>query len=196
MTRRRKSLSEEDRALWKKVAETVTPLHRKPLKPEAGDAKETVSGDALAAATAPVAGKPVAPGVTARKAAPKPLPPPLVPLDRRTQRAIDRGRMPIDARIDLHGLNQEAAHHRLHAFIEAECARGARLVLIITGKGRADPADPFAEIGVLKRKVPQWLALPEFRGKILSVEPALPRHGGAGAYYVRLRREGRKGHRP
>ena len=41
---------------------------------------------------------------------------------------------------------------------------------------------------MLKRQVPLWLALPEFRALVLGVEDAHVGHGGEGALYVRVRR--------
>jgi DNA-nicking Smr family endonuclease len=95
---------------------------------------------------------------------------------------VARGREPIDARFDLHGLTQEEAHVALSRFLHSASARGARLVLIITGKGGRRGE------GVLKRQVPLWLALPEFRDLVIGFEEAHVAHGGEGALYVRLRR--------
>ena len=86
--------------------------------------------------------------------------------------------------MDLHGLTQSEAHGALLHFLHAASARGARLVLIITGKGgRGD-----GERGVLRRQVPQWLALPDLRDLVVGFEDAHVAHGGEGALYVRLRR--------
>ncbi len=97
-------------------------------------------------------------------------------------RRVARGKEAIDARLDLHGLTQAQAHSALLRFLRNAHARDARLVLVITGKGRGD------EPGVLKRQVPQWLGLPEFRSLVVGFEDARIAHGGEGALYVRLRR--------
>jgi DNA-nicking Smr family endonuclease len=91
----------------------------------------------------------------------------------------------VDARLDLHGRTQSQAHSALLRFLQKRQADGAKVVLVITGKGSRDLA---GEPGVLKRQVPLWLQLPEFRGYVLAVEDADVAHGGAGALYVRLRR--------
>jgi len=115
------------------------------------------------------------------KLAPPPL---LTPLGRRTRQRVARGLEAIDARLDLHGLTQSEAHAALFHFLRNASEHEARLVLVITGKGaRGDGAR-----GVLKRQVPQWLALPEFRTFVIGFEEATVRHGGEGALYVRLRR--------
>jgi DNA-nicking Smr family endonuclease len=114
-------------------------------------------------------------------------PPPLAPLGRRLKQKIGRGSEPIDARIDLHGMTQASAHGALAHFLRRAQHDGARLVLVITGKGKAG-ADPHAERGVLKRQVPLWLESPELRALVVGFEAANIGHGGAGALYVRMRR--------
>ncbi len=123
--------------------------------------------------------------------APKPAAPNGV--DKRTAQRLQRGQMPIEARLDLHGRQQTAAHRELTAFINASHAVGRRCVLIITGKGapRAEDADeimPDRQRGVLKRQVPLWLSEAGLHEKVLSVQPARRQHGGDGALYVLLRR--------
>jgi DNA-nicking Smr family endonuclease len=98
------------------------------------------------------------------------------------KRGVARGKQAIDARLDLHGLTQSEAHAALLRFLRNAHRRDARLVLVITGKGRG------GEPGVLRRQVPQWLGLPEFRSLVLGFEDAHVTHGGEGALYVRLRR--------
>jgi DNA-nicking Smr family endonuclease len=110
-----------------------------------------------------------------------------MPIERRLKQRLGRGSQDIDARIDLHGRTQSQAHAALLRFVQKCQTDGARIVLVITGKGGS--ADDFAsERGVLKRQVPLWLQLPEFRSYVLAVEEAHSGHGGAGALYVRLRR--------
>ncbi|MEJ2436411.1 MAG: Smr/MutS family protein, partial [Pseudolabrys sp.] len=100
-----------------------------------------------------------------------------------------RGREVIDARIDLHGLTQAQAHSALLHFLREASARDKRLVLVITGKGsRTAGARGDGKPGVLKRQVPQWLGLPEFRTLVVGFEDAHVAHGGEGAIYVRIRK--------
>ena len=101
--------------------------------------------------------------------------------DRRTLTRIKRGEMAVDVRLDLHGLTQEAAHRALARFIATAATDGARLALVITGKGRGGE-------GVLRAAVPRWLAEPAMRARILAVTPAPPQLGGSGALCVLLRR--------
>jgi DNA-nicking Smr family endonuclease len=82
-------------------------------------------------------------------------------------------------------MTQDRAHRALLSFLRRAQADGARVVLVITGKGARGPA---SEPGVLRRAVPQWLALPEFRSLVVGYEIAHVTHGGEGALYVRVRR--------
>jgi len=109
-----------------------------------------------------------------------PSTPALAPLSRKEKQKLARGHVSIDARLDLHGHTQDEAHRELLRFLRRASANEKRLVLVITGKS-----------GVLRREVPRWLALPEFRELVIAVEPAAIRHGGEGALYVRVRREHR-----
>ena len=180
MTRRSgRALTAEERALWRTVTRSVRRLKVAPPEPEPDALPEAPAGPAPRAA-------PPRP-VPARPATAKPPVAPLAPLGRRLKQRIARGGEAIDARIDLHGLTQAQAHDALLHFLRREQAKGARLVLVITGKGLPGD-DPFAERGVLKRQVPRWLALPEFRACVLGFESSHKAHGGEGALYVRLRR--------
>ena len=109
-----------------------------------------------------------------------------------TQDRLRKGRVEPDARIDLHGMTQGAAHRTLFTWLTAAHGRGYRLVLVITGKGnpRNDENAPWmmSDHGVLKQMVPRWLKEPELAGLIASSQPAHAKHGGDGALYVYLRK--------
>jgi DNA-nicking Smr family endonuclease len=94
---------------------------------------------------------------------------------------VRRGRYPVAARLDLHGLTQAEAHRALCGFIALSRAAGRRCILVITGHGRLSG-------GVLRASVPRWLAEPSLRRHILAIAPARPQDGGNGALYVLLRR--------
>jgi DNA-nicking Smr family endonuclease len=182
--RGRRTLSAEERALWRGVARSIKPLrHRRDR--EAPDEEP----DAIAAApprSPPPKARPVKPAAPARPAKP-PGPPPLAPLARREKQKLVRGRAPIDARLDLHGMTQEEAHAALVHFLRRSQHAGARFVLVITGKG-GRPGSGAGAGGVLRRQVPLWLGLAEFRDAVVGFEEAHMAHGGEGALYVRLRR--------
>ena len=177
---RKRHLTEEERALWESVARQVKPLRKKPrgAKPAAAPvaeihaAKPALSPRPIPSAQAPKPGKPAVP--------------PLAPLGRRDRSKLSRGKHGIDARLDLHGMTQVRAHRALHGFLQRAHLDGLTFVLVVTGKGRV--GDGEAERGVLRRQVPQWLSLPEFRPLVVGFEEAHIGHGGEGALYVRIRR--------
>jgi DNA-nicking Smr family endonuclease len=183
MSRRR--LTDDEHALWQGVARSVSPLRkrvrRQPVS-ENAEAAPSTSAPRIRATAKPALRQPV---VTP---APKTAgPPPLAPLGRKLKKRVARGTHAIDGRLDLHGFTQAEAHDALLHFLRTRQARGARLVLVITGKGfRGDAGD--RERGVLKRMVPMWLGLPEFRSCVTGFESATVGHGGEGALYVTLRK--------
>ena len=180
------ALTDEDRAVWDAVTETVEPL--------AG--REMLGGGLprLEDASAPPP-KRIAVRPQALEALAPPAPPPALPelthsaqpgLDKATAKRLRRGQVKIEARIDLHGMTQDEARPALEAFIESSWYKNRRQVLVITGKGtRAD-----GSIGVLRQRVPQWLNLPPNRARVTAFSYAAPKDGGEGALYVRLKRRG------
>jgi DNA-nicking Smr family endonuclease len=177
--RRKRALSEEERALWESVAKQVKPLR----KHRAAKAQAPLPQAETHAVTKPIV--PPKP-VPARVALAPKSPPPLAPLGRRERSKLSRGRQEIDARRDLHGMTQTRAHRALHGFLQRAHSEGLTFVLVITGKGKVGGGE--AERGVLRRQVPQWLSLPEFRSLVVGFEEAHIGHGGEGALYVRIRR--------
>lgn len=181
--RRKRTISDEERALWETVAKQTRPLRKKPraakVAQEAEISAATNAADAEPSSSAKML------RVSKVAASPSP-PPPLAPLGRRERSQLSRGRKEIDARLDLHGMTQKRAHRVLQEFLWQARADGLTFVLVITGKGKTT-AD-LSDRGVLRRQVPQWLALPEFRTMVVGFEEAHIGHGGEGALYVRLRR--------
>lgn len=190
--RSRRKLTEEETILWHRVGRTVTPLRDRSVV-TAGASDEELKRDFLKAmdgAPRP-AGKPPAQETDIRSPlphgrpapAPKPAPRPERQIDRPTARKIAKGRITIDARIDLHAMTQDQAHDRLYAFLADTRSQGCRHVLVVTGKGRSLGSE-----GVLKRMVPVWLNSPRFSGLVSGYSSASRQHGGEGAIYIRLRK--------
>ena len=182
--RRKRALSEEERVLWESVAKQIKPLRKRSraAKPQLAAPETPVAAKVAAAPKVhPPAKVPRAPRPEVTPAAP-----PLAPLGRRERSQLSRGRKEIDARLDLHGMTQTRAHRALSGFLQRAHSDGLTFVLIITGKGRT--IGPESERGVLRRQVPQWLSLPEFRSLVVGFEEAHIGHGGEGALYVRIRR--------
>jgi DNA-nicking Smr family endonuclease len=181
-----------DFELWEDVARTVKPLHKAKPRKKSTPKPELASH---AVKTAPCL------KATAKPTAVRHDPPPLTGLDRRSERRMMRGQVEIEGRIDLHGTGVERSHERLLNFLATSRAQGLRLVLVITGKG----ASPFTQHtlhgadhyhaperqGRLRRLAPEWFHERQFREHIAGFQPAHPRHGGGGAFYVRLRKKGR-----
>ena len=166
-----RGLSRNERELWAGFTRAITPLRPSgPVTPPEVPEPSPAAPDTLSRVEPSPREKPV---------------PPPTGLDRRLRQRLGRGRVGIDARIDLHGLTQAEAHDALARFLRGSRAEGARVVLVITGKGMRG-ADP--DRGVLRRQVPLWLRSPNLREAVLGFEPAGPAHGGEGAFYVRLRR--------
>jgi DNA-nicking Smr family endonuclease len=183
ISRRKRALSEEERALWDSVAKQTRPIRKKRV------AKPSVAVEPVPMALpSPAVRKPEPSPRPVKMAAPvvRPVPPPLAPLGRRERSQLSRGKKEIDARLDLHGMTQTRAHGALRAFLHRCHHDGCSFVLIITGKGRT--AGPESERGILRRQVPEWLGLPEFRALVVGYEEASIGHGGGGALYVRIRR--------
>lgn len=178
-----KTLSSEDRILWGKVArstralpgrlDALTEFEAAFEKPEAGKKPEPEPKKTKSA--------PLAEGIALTIGRDKETR--HHPLERPVKRKIAKGRLALEARIDLHGMIQSEAHGFLLGFLIRAHERGLRHVLVITGKGTSLGSD-----GALKRAVPLWFSLPEFRPLISSYEPAARNHGGDGALYVRLAR--------
>lgn len=186
-------LSAEEAALWARVAQTITPL----------DGHRTAAP--VVADAPPIAATPAAPAKGKRHSAtqpPAPVPAPARsaeprPLDRHGldaswDRRLARGLVAPDFTLDLHGASLEAAHSRLDHGLTLAQAQGARLVLLVTGRMR--PHDGTAgrgeRRGAIRAKVFDWLEAGSHASRIAAIRPAHPRHGGAGAVYIVLRRRG------
>ena len=177
-----RKLRPEERELWKKVADTATPLAA-PVKMEMPRALSLPK----AKIERPAAVQPdLKPLVGGGQAEVKPAP----VMDAKSFGKLTRGKLRPEGRIDLHGMTMAEAHPALQDFILGSAQLQRRLVLVITGKGKSKPDyGPIPERhGVLRHNVPIWLRQSPLSSVILEVTPAHQRHGGAGALYVYLRR--------
>jgi len=180
--KRGRSLTKDEDALWRGVARSVKPLRPRIVKRVAETAAAPVAGKPKPIAKSNA--KPVSLQALPRSVAVPPSAPPPTTLDRKTKKKLARGREDIDARLDLHGMTQAEAHAALSHFLHRVQASGGKFVIVVTGKGGRGEG----ERGVLRRQVPLWLKLPEFRGLVVGFETAHIGHGGEGALYVRVRR--------
>jgi DNA-nicking Smr family endonuclease len=173
-------------ALWRHAVRDVEPLTpappQEPSRAEPPHASPTPPGGPGSLAARLLNGAAKQGPATAAGQSAKPVPRPAPEnLDRRTWQRLQRGQYAISARLDLHGLSQSEAHDRLIGFIGAQHGRGARCVLVITGRGLRSG-------GVLRSQTPRWLSTPPLAEKVLAYAPARVGHGGEGALYVLLRR--------
>ncbi|MEM8616493.1 MAG: Smr/MutS family protein [Pseudomonadota bacterium] len=157
-----RDLTDKDRKAWAAATRHVRPLSGRRAAPERLRPRDELASLQTTAA------------MRAQKAPPKPQ-------DRSQERRVRRGKQDFSASFDLHGHTQDTAWRALPLFLARQQAGGARCVIVITGKG------PSGE-GVLRRNFLRWLEMPEARSLVSGYAPAHPKHGGAGAWYVFLRR--------
>jgi DNA-nicking Smr family endonuclease len=173
-------LGAEEIALWRRVTEGVRPLApRKPVPAAAAPAKLQVPEPPPIRVSQPIA-RPVAsiravPGET---------------LDGGWDRRLSRGLVSPDRTIDLHGHTLASAHDALDHALDRAAQDGARLILLVTGRPpRPDQSgSDRPRRGAIRAAIGDWLAGSRHSGRIAAVRNAHPRHGGAGALYVVLRR--------
>lgn len=179
---RTRSLTTEEVELWRKVTADV--------RPSAGRSRRRASSPAPAveesAPNSAAADRPPSPApASATKPPPRQAAPP-VDIDHRTRTKLRRGRLEVEARLDLHGLRQAEAQRALIDFLRRAQASGARMAIVVTGKGARSE-----EGGVLRRLVPLWLHGSQMRDLVVGYSEAARHHGGEGALYVQIRRPGR-----
>ena len=195
MSRKRRELSPEDREIWGRVVQTARPLKSElpsvllpEVTPEPGPVLKKAPERARAVLRPNPSGPP--PGHDLAHPLSEALARVPVQMDKRQFQRLSRGKLDPEARIDLHGMTLAQAHGALNGFILRAHAAGLRLVLVITGKGKtvADDGPIPRRQGALKHDVPQWLRMAPLGPVVLEIREAHIRHGGAGAYYVYLRR--------
>jgi DNA-nicking Smr family endonuclease len=177
-------LDAEERALWARVAATVTPL--------AGKQAETPPPSPPPPSTAEPR-RPVVPSrpsnAPAGLARPRPervAAPPPDTLDGGWDRRLRRGTVLPDRTLDLHGHTLIGAHAALEAALARAIADDVRVLLVITGK---PPRASEARRGLIRASIGDWLAGSGHRARIAAVRVAHPRHGGSGALYLIMRRK-------
>lgn len=180
----RRTLSADERRLWDEVARSVK--RRTPAPEQKPHAQaNVVHHDAAPLVTGAFRPHGRRETQTSFDPAPSALPFGLTQLDGRRARRFAKGDLPIDARIDLHGLSLAHAHQALLSFLAVSLGHQRRALLVITGKGK-DGAP-----GAIRREAPRWLLAGPFAADIVALQQAQARHGGEGAFYVYLRRERR-----
>ncbi len=169
-----RALSAEEAALWEKVTREVRAFRARPVRPPDTQAEPT----RVAVPSRPV---------TTVSLRPVARPVPGTTLDGSWDRKLARGEAVPEMTIDLHGHRLQTAYDEVDAGLARAIGRGARLVLLITGRPPTDHAPPVRR-GAIRAAVGDWLHASRHAGHIAAVRNAAPRHGGAGALYIVLRR--------
>lgn len=167
MSKRGRDLTTDEDKLWRRVASRVKPRKGRAAVKEPEPEEPTSRRRAAATAPAPLV-KPTRPAVT-----------PLA--NRGAEKRVRRGKLEIGGILDLHGHTQDTGRDALDRFLRSARRRGDRTVVVITGVGRTGE-------GVLKRRLPEWLNTSELRPIVAGFAQAHRMHGGAGAFYVFLKR--------
>jgi DNA-nicking Smr family endonuclease len=175
-------LSPEEAKLWRQVAGSVR-AYREP---------EPIATAPISAPVLPIKSKRNVPTVPSPAPAPTrihPKPQSANTLDANWDRRLSRGLIQVDRTIDLHGYGLAQAHTRLNQALAQSIAAGDRVILLITGRPQRDnPRMPPVGRGVIRASVGDWLAASGHASSIAAIRGAHPRHGGAGALYIVLRR--------
>ena len=167
-----------DDTLWERIKQTISPLNRDDvLKTEV---LKQVRPNRKAQPKAPkpkslVSRPPASPYQSTLK-----TPLPFSEIDRKTQRKIDKGAMPVDGKLDLHGLTVAQAHQQFNRYIRTSAAQGRRCIVVVTGKG-----DPTKGSGTIRRELPHWAQGSEVSHYIHSLSEPIKNKG---RYIILLRR--------
>jgi DNA-nicking Smr family endonuclease len=178
----RNRLNTEERALWARVAATVTPLPGRESAP-LPDRHPREGWDLVKQESTPLARKPSVRLDDTKKA--KTPAPPTDTLDGGWDRRLRRGVVTPDRTIDLHGHTLATAHDALDHALARAVADEVRVLLVVTGKPRPDDR----KRGLIRANIGDWIGHSGYSGRIAAVRNAHPRHGGSGALYLIFRRK-------
>ena len=162
-------LNPEEQALWRRVVESVRPLHGALPKAEPGPIEPVAISKTAAPKAAVQAARKAEPGTT---------------LDGTWDKRLSRGLVQPDRTLDLHGHSLATAYDLLDHRLDQAVTTGDRVLLLITGKPRAGAE----RRGAIRAAVGDWLAASRHAASIAAVRNAHPRHGGWDALYIVLRK--------
>jgi len=178
--------TDPDLELWQRAMQDVKPLGRSKAAPLAPTPRPRVRP--RAANVGPEVGPKVALDTFSQRPETELQ---TQPLDKSWQKRLRRGRMDVDMTLDLHGMTQDHAYRTLMQAMERAIVQQMRVMLVITGKGalktKNDARDDRPR-GVLRKQLPIWLNESRYQNHIFALRPAHPTHGGAGAFYILIRR--------
>jgi DNA-nicking Smr family endonuclease len=180
-------LAPEEKALWGRVMATVKPLAHNPPRAWFGEGDHAKHGGGAAAVKAKP--KPVAPPSALRATtSPSKLGKDKNTLDATWDRRIHKGGVIPDISVDLHETTLSGAYARLDRTLEQAIHQKLRVVLLVTGHARGHDRASGHGRGAIAAVVRDWLAASRHASAISAVRQAHPRHGGAGALYIVLKR--------
>tara|TARA_B100001057_G_scaffold330760_1_gene331066 strand:- start:2817 stop:3230 length:414 start_codon:yes stop_codon:yes gene_type:complete len=96
--------------------------------------------------------------------------------------------------IDLHGFTLEQANKTVETFINDSYNKGISKIIVVTGKGLHSNVekDPYVskDLSILKYSVPEYIKNNlELMKKIVQIQDAEKEDGGAGAFYIFLKKK-------
>ena len=187
---KRRPENTKDGELWQRLADTVKPLPQDRLREKPKSSSKNAISDKSASPRA----KTAKPSIASSSAALKSRISDRQPADLQAERVsgisradakrMTSGQIAPTATLDLHGMTAASAHLALKRFIDEKYHQNHHHVLIITGKGVAGK-------GVIRTSLPVWLNEPPLSHQVVAFHPAKPKDGGAGAWYIKLRRSDR-----
>lgn len=200
-----RSLSPDEAALWVRVMAGVRPIARRPAEPAPRTAGSSppdrltssaaASPSAKQLRTAAMAAKPavlakplLAKPVSAARAVRLQPATPANTLDGTWDRRLSRGLVSPDRTVDLHGHTLASAYDLLDAALAMAIRSGDRMILLVTGKPPRPASERPHARGAIRAATGDWLAGSRHSAAIAAVRAAHPRHGGAGALYIVLKR--------
>lgn len=182
----RRRLSPDEAGAWAKVMASVRPIKPVPVRQPFSPSPSSAAAPPVSLSHREREGAPQARKGEGERARPKPHH--AATLDASWDRRLSRGLTQPDSSLDLHGHTLSSAHALLDRGLERAIARGDRVLLLVTGKPpRPESERPHAR-GAIRAAVADWLAQSRHADRIAAVRNAHPRHGGAGALYIVLRR--------
>ncbi len=169
-------LSPDESALWARVTATVRAIGRRTAVPVAASLEPEVKSSPVRPIR--IVAKPPSPATKTNAQVGETL-------DGGWDRRLRQGIVAPDRSIDLHGHTLASAHALLDHALERAIADDIRLLLVVTGR---PPRAGDTRRGLIRASIGDWLSVSSHAGRIAAVRNAHPRHGGAGALYVVLRR--------
>ena len=111
--------------------------------------------------------------------------------------SLNKKILPKKRSIDLHGYTLEQANNAIAEFIKKSYVDGVNKLIVVTGKGlhSQNEKDPYVskDLSILKYSVPEFLSTNKSLMNIIyEIKDAKIEDGGAGAFYIYLKKNNKK----